>query len=130
MHACTHEIQVCHFNMQLLFPACSLTWLHCSASDPTGSQLQASQPIPLAIFQWLSLHWSQFKPITFGLQEHCPVLRLHGPASTSVPSKLHVHSAGNNPLCVKHYIRKLKKKLKKEIKSFLQCTFHSVGKLS
>jgi hypothetical protein len=108
MHTHTHiHTGKTHFKLQniilqfLIFP---LTWLHCSAPDPTGSQSQASQPIPLAIFQWFSLHWSQFKPITFGLQEHCPVLRLHEPASASVPNKLHVHSARNNPLHITYYV--------------------------
>lgn len=66
------------------------TWLHCSETDPTGSQLQGSHPFPLAIFQWLGLHSSQDNPMTLGKQGHCPVVELH--TLDCDPKKSQVHS--------------------------------------
>ena len=49
--------------------------LHEGPSEPMGSQSQGSQPSPLAIFQWFSMHSSQCSPCTFGRQLHRPVTR-------------------------------------------------------
>ena len=42
-----------------------------------GSQAHGSQPSPLAIFQWFSMHSSQCSPCTFGRQLHRPETRSH-----------------------------------------------------
>ena len=42
-----------------------------------GSQAHGSQPSPLAIFQWFSMHSSQCVPFTFGRQLHTPETRSH-----------------------------------------------------
>ena len=59
---------------------------------PMGSQLQASHPIPDAIFQWSASQRSHDWPMTFGKHGHCPVVRSHEPPSISVPSMLHTQA--------------------------------------
>ena len=68
--------------------------LHWGLRLPSSSQSQASQPTPLASFQWSGAHWPQSSPITLGRHGHCPVVRLQiSSASLSDPSGLQLHSA-------------------------------------
>lgn len=54
------------------------TWLHCGLRELRGSQLQGSQPLPLASFQKEGAHWSHLGPTTLGRHKQRPLSSSQG----------------------------------------------------
>ena len=68
--------------------------LHVVLVEPTGSQSQASQPSPLASFQWSGLHLSRIKPQSSSFLEGLCILSLKV-LTRYTPCRRHWASSGS-----------------------------------